>query len=430
MSGARGRARSVLALLAVLFGCLSSARAHPTPGSLAYVDFTVDGARIEQDVPLEELERALKQSLIKKGESPEQSVDRQRELLRAYAARHLTASSDSKSWQTTVLDVRGHAADDGPRVLIRFALVAAEGTASRSLRLHDDLVTHEVVSHYLTVYVRSDWSQGPMGELRLVGVLRTGRGDLTVTRAGSFWRGFRSIVELGGEHITSGTDHLLFLFALVLVAPVEGPRWKLRRDTRGACRQLAAVVTAFTVGHSATLALASLGLVGLPSALVEAAIAASVLITALHALRPLFPRREAWVAGLFGLVHGLAFADTLTERDLGRAQAAWTLLGFNLGIELAQLALLFLTVPWLLVLARTRVYDAVRWTCGVATAVLACGWLLERTVGSSNPTEDVVSWLEAHALSLLLALAATALIARLWDTRAGFRTAMTDHRAR
>jgi hypothetical protein len=177
------------------------------------------------------------------------------------------------------------------------------------------------------------------------------------------------------------------------------------------------VISAFTVGHSLTLALGMFGLAALPASPVEVAIAASVLATALHAIRPLFPRREILLTGGFGLVHGLAFASALPSQALGRAQIAWTVLGFNIGIELAQIGLLALVLPWLLILARTRVYDRFRIVGAAGTAVLALGWLLERAVGLTNPTAPIAAWMQAHALLLLVLLALGAIVARARSER-------------
>jgi hypothetical protein len=408
------------ACFALVAWLLASGRAgaHPTPSSVALIDFTVDGARIEQDVPVEELERALKRRLAQPGEAAARLALRHEAALRAYAAAHMQARSQAP-WSVEVVDVAGHDAADGPRVRFRFVLRAPAGEAGRSLELRDDIVAHEVVSHYIVMYLRSDWSAGVLGAQapQLVGTVHAGRNVVTVKRAGSFARGLRSMVGLGVEHISTGTDHLLFLFALVLVAPaaVSGRRWQRRRSLRDTLVTLGYVVSAFTVGHSLTLALGVLAGVSLPSAFVEAAIAASILLTALHALRPLFARREAAIAGVFGLIHGLAFASSLAQRDLGPAQAAWTLFGFNLGIELAQLGLLFLVMPWILMLARTRWYDAFRVACAWFTALLACAWLVERTAGVENPTAPVVSWIEVHAFVLLVVLAWLAFAARLAD---------------
>jgi hypothetical protein len=417
------RLRSAGGLLALLLCTSGPARAHPTPGSVAFVDFTVDGARLEQDVPVEELERALKRPLAQPGESAERIVARHAELLRSYAGLHVRARSreSRRPWQGSADSVTGHDASDGPRARFLLTLRAPAGEASRSLNLHDDIVAHEVVSHYTTVYVRSDWASGVvLDRPRLVGTIHAGRNDVAIARDGSFLRGFRSIVALGAEHITTGTDHLIFLFALVLVAPLaaQSGRWQPRPETRPTLLALARVVTAFTIGHSLTLALGALGGVTLPSAPVEAGIALSILVTALHALRPLFPRREALLAGAFGLVHGLAFASSLARRELGTTQAAWTLLGFNLGIELAQLLLLALVLPWLLLLARTRAYAQLRVSGGVIASALACAWLAERTLGVANPMAAPVGWIEAHPVVLLGALAAYTMIASALERRA------------
>lgn len=402
------------------------------PGSVAWIDFTVDGARIEQDVPIEELEHALKIPLLKEAESAEQVVVRHAPMLYRYATEHVfaTAAGSGERWPARVLAVHGYAASDGARVRFQLALSAPQGQASGSLVLHDDMVAHEVVSHYIHVYVRSDWASGhtQAGE-RLAGTIHAGHNQLAIERTGSFWRGLHSVVSLGMEHIATGSDHLMFLFALVLAAPVaaESGSWSRRRTLRDAGVGIAGTVTAFTLGHSLTLALGAFSWVSLPSTWVELAIAGSVLVTAVHALRPIFPGRELLLTAAFGLVHGLAFAGTLLGRDVGRSQALWTLLGFNTGIELAQLGLLFCVVPWILLLARTRAYAGFRVLGASCAALLALGWLFERATGAASPTSVPLAWLEAHPLQLLAALALGTLLARLYERTPAYAP---DHDAR
>ena len=142
------------------------------------------------------------------------------------------------------------------------------------------------------------------------------------------------------RHIAEGTDHLLFLLVLLLPAPLlltKGRRWGGFGGVGYSLRRLLLIVTAFTLGHSFTLLLGALGWVRLPSQPVEVLIAVSILVSAGHAVRPLFPGREAWVAAGFGLVHGLAFASTLANLHLEAGPMALSILGFNLGIELMQL---------------------------------------------------------------------------------------------
>jgi hydrogenase/urease accessory protein HupE len=136
-------------------------------------------------------------------------------------------------------------------------------------------------------------------------------------------------IRIGVEHILTGFDHLAFVLGMLLVL-------NLALD-----RRLIATVTAFTVAHSISLSLAVLDLVRIPSAPVEAAIAASVVLVAREALgdRPTATRRWPWlVAGLFGLVHGLGFAGTLARLGLPKGAIGTSLLGFNLGVEIGQLA--------------------------------------------------------------------------------------------
>lgn len=410
------RLRALLVALVAFWS--ATAHAHPTPGSIAFIDFTVDGARLEQDVPMEELERALHQKLIEPNESAERAVERHAALLRRYAAEHVrvVAQGGSATWTAITQALEGHASSDGPRARFHLRLEAPASDAAKSVAVHDDIVTHEVVSHYTLVYVRSDWNSGAASAgPKLVGTLHAGKNDLVLERRGSFWGGFRGVIKLGVEHIATGSDHLMFLFALLLVAPVVAVqrRWSAGRSSKDTLLALTRIVTAFTLGHSLTLALGALGWVAASPQWVEIAIALSISITALHALRPLFPRREALIAGSFGLVHGLAFASVLTQHSMGHAQTAWTLLAFNTGIELAQLGLLFLVVPWVLLLARTPAYRAFRVLGGTVAAALSLGWLLERTTGYPSPFAQPLRWLETHPTVALLTLAATAIVATL-----------------
>jgi hypothetical protein len=214
--------------------------------------------------------------------------------------------------------------------------------------------------------------------------------------------GFRSIFHLGMRHIAEGTDHLLFLLALLLPAPllVVGSRWGGFAGTRHCLLQILKVVTAFTVGHSITLAIAAWGLVRVPSRPVEVLIALSILASAAHAFRPLFPGREALVAGFFGLIHGLAFAATLGELDLGRWERVASIQAFNLGIEAMQLSVVAAVLPSLLLIGRTRAYPFLRTAGALYTGLASAGWMVERVLGMHNSVDIVVSGVARYAIWL------------------------------
>jgi HupE / UreJ protein len=173
---------------------------------------------------------------------------------------------------------------------------------------------------------------------------------------------FISLFCLGMHHIAEGTDHLLFLLALLLPAPltVAGVRWGPAAGIRQSLLRIAGIVTAFTIGHSTTLSLAALGFVHVPDRPVEALIAVSILVSALHALRPIFPGREAWIAAFFGLIHGLAFAATLGRLGLETWERLAGVFAFNLGIETMQIIVVAVTLPSLMFLSRTSAYPSLR----------------------------------------------------------------------
>lgn len=137
----------------------------------------------------------------------------------------------------------------------------------------------------------------------------------SATPQGFTWSGFAGAFHLGVHHIAEGTDHLLFLLTLLLPAPLLAlaGRWNGHATVCRSLMQILRIVTAFTLGHSLTLGLSSFDLVRLPSRPVEVLIAVSILVSAIHAMRPLFPGREAIIAASFGLIHGLAFASVLNE---------------------------------------------------------------------------------------------------------------------
>jgi hypothetical protein len=212
--------------------------------------------------------------------------------------------------------------------------------------------------------------------------------------------GVPSMFRLGMRHIAEGTDHLLFLLALLLPAPllVCPSRWAGFAGVRHSLLQILKVVTAFTTGHSITLALAALGLVRVPSRPVEVLIACSILVSAAHALRPLFPGREAAVAALFGLLHGLAFAATLQNLGLGWWARVGSILGFNLGIETMQLVVVGATMPSLVLLSRTRAYSIFRIGGALFALFASAGWLAERLLNVHTALDAVVDSVAHSAL--------------------------------
>lgn len=194
---------------------------------------------------------------------------------------------------------------------------------------------------------------------------------------------FGGYVRDGVVHILIGYDHILFLIALLLPTVLirDGRQWRPAQDLGATARTVIGVVTAFTLAHSVTLGLATLGVVQIPSRLTESVIALSVLLTALDNLVPFLPRRRWLVALVFGLVHGFGFASVLADLELPRSALALSLVGFNLGVELGQLAIVAVLLPLAYAARRTAGYRQGAIGIGsVAIAVLAVAWLAERSL--------------------------------------------------
>lgn len=396
--------------------------AHPVPGTRVLLDVRETAVEAELSIPTGELAAA---SGI--------DVDLRASLsggdaagLGRYLREHVrAASSDGRAWGVEIGDMRveyaeGTALGAYKQLVVRAVLTPPAEVDMRRFVLGYDAVIHKVGTHIAIVSVRQDWQGGRVdagNDARQVGVVRMDAETGTVPPLsvdltdGGAWRGFVGMVVLGGHHILEGTDHLLFLFTLLLPAVLiaRAGRWQPDNRAGRAMRHIVAVTVAFTVGHSAALVVSALGRLEIPVQPVETLIAATILVGGVHAVRPLFPGREAGVAGVFGLVHGMAFSFTLAELKLSSSQLALSVLGFNLGIEAVQLFLVALTLPSLLVLAATRAQPFLRVGGAVLAVVAALGWVFDR-LGVANPVARAADQGGALILPIVTTAAAVAVL--------------------
>lgn len=199
--------------------------------------------------------------------------------------------------------------------------------------------------------------------------------------APSAWQTLRQYVVEGVWHIWIGFDHILFLLALLLPAVLvrRDGQWQGVDSFRGALVEVLKVVTAFTLAHSITLSLAALEVVTLPSRLVESAIAASVVVAALSNLRGKAESRRWVMAFAFGLLHGFGFASVLADLGLPQGALVLALVGFNVGVELGQLAIVAVFLPLAFVLRTSWFYRTGVFKGGsILVALLATWWLVQR----------------------------------------------------
>lgn len=197
------------------------------------------------------------------------------------------------------------------------------------------------------------------------GILDASSVSVTLTGAPQTREVAVHFTRLGVEHIWTGYDHLLFLFALLLIAP--------------SLRAMLLIVTGFTVAHSITLSAAALGLVHIQPQWVEPAIAASIVFVGLENFWKPKPGRRTLVTFCLGLIHGFGFASMLTDLGLPRTQLVTALLCFNGGVELGQGAIVLVLLPLLFRLRRWPVWEN-RFVPALSAAVVVAGavWFFQR----------------------------------------------------
>jgi hypothetical protein len=210
------------------------------------------------------------------------------------------------------------------------------------------------------------------------------------------WTQFRSFVTDGVWHIWTGPDHLLFILSLLLPAvlvcrhrprtPFDAGTWQPAPRLWPSTVELIKVISGFTASHSVTLSLSVLGIVALPSRLVESGIALSVVVAAFNNIYPLVTRRIWLVAFAFGFIHGLGFASALAGLKLAPAAMALSLGGFNLGVEIGQESVVLPLILLAFAARNTRAYGLGVMRLGSWSIVAIAGlWLFQRMLDINVP---------------------------------------------
>ncbi|MBF4163635.1 HupE/UreJ family protein [Nocardioides acrostichi] len=438
-------ALGVGAALLLCLGGLAPASAHPSPWTTVVVSPGSEAVTLDAQIPIEEYELATGESIAPTPNGVEAAAAGlarrvARDVGVVVAPQDVPAGSTGISTQGGVLleprvvEVSLGHVGGYPSLSVRLSVPTA-GPAHR-VALRWLLVSREVPSH--KAYVSSLAG----GSTTLVGLAT--QADPWVEVIGTGARGtahpvgLRTMIGTGMRHIAGGYDHLLFLTMLLLPAPLvvrgrRGPGGDAtapgapRRGVIATARLVAGIATAFTLGHSITLALVSFGLLDVPGKPVEIAVAVSIVVAAVHAVRPLVPRGELAIAAGFGLVHGCAFATTIVELGLDRAHTLLAVLGFNLGIELAQLCVVVATVPLLYLASASRDYAYLVLAVAGAGSVCALDWILALLRDTPPALAPVFDTLSDHPVWSWAGLAALCLSLHL--TRSASEPAMPAGRA-
>lgn len=370
----------VLLALALLLGAVLPARAHKASDS--FVAITVDGAAISVrwDIALRDLDAAIGLDTDGDGTLTWGEVRVQEAALAAHALSRLTISGDGQPCPLAArpgLAIADHS--DGAYAVLRLSGSCPQPPARLAI---DYALLFDLDAQH-----RGLLKLGFDGRID-TGVFAPERRRLDF-ESGRPARVFGTYFGEGIWHVWKGADHMLFLAGLFLPAVLRRSRggWTPAVSLAASLRETAALVTAFTLAHALTLALAATGAISPQSRLIESLVAASVLFAGLNNLLPLVQRRLWWLAAGFGLIHGAAIAGALLELGLPAQGRITALLAFNLGVEVAQLALVAVVVPICFRFRHAAAFrHAVLVPGSILVALAGLAWLAQRALGWPLPT--------------------------------------------
>ncbi|MER0440038.1 HupE/UreJ family protein [Emticicia sp. W12TSBA100-4] len=419
------RIKIIILVVSIFTFCAKEVIAHPMPNSMVLLKIYEKNISGEIQLPLSELQSAIGMGV---NDNSERLIERLGDSLRIYLLKHIRPRTfDGKLWKVLlgkmqVNETKSELSGEYKELIVAFSMTPPQHYDLRNFYFDYDVILHQVASHKALIAIKQDWQQGIMHEdgtpsdgtppdstMQQVGVIEWDVVNNKLNpfqislQQGSVWMGFKSMVSLGTKHISEGTDHLLFLLVLLFPIPlvVNQKKWASTRSVRQSLLHIFKVVTAFTIGHSITLLFGALSWVFLPSKPIEVLIGVSILVSAIHAIKPIFPNRETYIALGFGLIHGLAFAYTLQDLNLSASKMALSILGFNVGIELMQMAVIVAVIPWLLLLSRTSFYTVFRVFGAILAGLAAIGWIIERLSETPNFITILIEKAANYAVWLL-----------------------------
>lgn len=348
--------------------------AHKPSDSYLYLQVQEQSIQGQWDIALRDLDYAIGLDGNSDGQITWGELRTRHEVLAAYALSHLSISSDSSPCIIRDGEQLVDRHSDGAYAVLRFSVAC--NAMPRVLNLSYQLFFNLDPSHRGLLRLQQQGNT----QTAVFSPEQPGRDFELATLTP--WREFLEFAQEGVWHIWIGYDHILFLLSLLLPAVVwrEAKSWRAVTCFRPAFMDVLKIVTAFTVAHSITLSLATLGVINLPSRWVESAIAASVLLAAINNLYPVVLSRVWVIAFGFGLIHGLGFASVLTDLGLPSGSLVTALVGFNLGVETGQFAIVSVFLPLAFILRHTWLYQRLTLNFGsLLIAAVALFWLLDRS---------------------------------------------------
>jgi hypothetical protein len=377
--------RWLMAAALALFSLLSASVAHAHSSSNSYLTLSTSGPvlTLRADLHMRDLDLIFDLDANRDGQVTWGETNARSPELNDWLAQGISLTAAGQKCDLGRADLQASEHADGTYLSAQWAvncpgLSSAADAADARLALRYDLIFSQDSLHRGLLKV-------DFGDDTISALLSPDRPEAQLSRAdNSPMKVFGRYILEGVWHIWIGIDHIVFLLSLLVLAPLQASRlrvvhWQAAKQARPVVLDVLAVVTAFTVAHSITLGLTITGWLTPPADLVEPAIAISVVLAALNNLLGFSALKRWRLAFVFGLVHGFGFASVLLDLGLPASALLAALGGFNIGVELGQLAIVgaFLPVAWWL--RHTHLY---RWVVvaggSFAIVVLGVFWTLER----------------------------------------------------
>lgn len=354
-------------------------------------DDAVDG-RFEFTLP--DLNRALNLDFREDRTASAADLEAHVNTIKAYALERISFAVNNRP---AALRLKHHellTLDPAQYAVFHFALDELS-EPPESIEIDYRIAFDAVPEHRGFLVVENNWKAGTFDNEAQVSLIftPTDRRQTVDLSASSVLRGFIAMLQLGMHHIWIGIDHVLFLLALLLPSVLRRPSgyWEPVSGFRPALRNVVAIVTLFTVAHTLTLSLAAMEMVILPSRLVESIIAASIAIAALDILLPLFRGYIYLVVFGFGLFHGFGFASVLGEIGIPPNYLVHSLLGFNVGVEVGQVAIVCVLFPALFIARNWSTYSRYLIKGGaIALIMVSMYWFIERAFEVDLPAGSIL----------------------------------------
>jgi hydrogenase/urease accessory protein HupE len=358
--------------------------------SASYTTLILTKSQIEMTYALDELSviELTSSDVNQNGMLDQEEFELEKSILESQIKEQVVLKINGVSQQWTrvesyVLDRKG----DATKVILK--VIFPPVAASQSINLTDSLYKSDIKSNYvnlLTIQYGDQKSTAALSgndrswvkmvneaeyagfqqDIQQSPLEQATPAEDPVVKNETITSGWYSFFKLGMNHILSGYDHLLFLFSLLIA--------------RQTFKQYATMITAFTIAHSLTLTLTVLGWINVSPSIVEPAIAISICYVAIDNILHKNVKKRWVLTFLFGLIHGMGFANILKEMNIPKSNLAIDLISFNVGIETVQVSLVLLLLPLLLLMHRWKLSRYAVVTGSSLGLLLGCIWLIQRLV--------------------------------------------------